>query len=655
MQALQPLPLDRRAVDCKVTGLMTRTDRAARIAAALATVTCILWNAQAPAWFGVAYLTEQFLALILGLSLCALFLSARVSGQRDDTAPWWDILLACLALAACLYLVFWFPYVLDQLAYRSIYLVVLGGALVILVLEGVRRETGWMLYGIVWLFILYALVGHLVPGELTGRDISVEMLAQYLGLDPSAGFGVPMRVGASIVVLFVFFGTLLFKAGGGEFFTDLAFALTGRTRGGPAKIAIVGSALFGSISGSAVSNVVTTGTITIPMMQRSGYTSAQAGGIEAVASTGGQLMPPVMGAAAFLMAEFLEVSYPEIMAAALLPALLYYLSVFVQADLIAARDNIRNVDGELPRVSTVLRDGWHLIVPFVVLIGAFVFANIEPERAALYSAVTIIVAGSLRSYKNYRLTVRSLFDSLWQTGFATMGLIAIVASAGYVIGVLNLSGLGFGLTLVIVKAAGHNLVLMLFIAAAVCIVLGMGMPTTGVYLLLAAMIAPALIEAGVGRMAAHMFIFYFGMMSMITPPIALAAFAAASITGTSAMATGFMAMRFGWVAYVIPFLFIYEPEILMDGSWLAIASSTFRAAACTVIISVALIGYLRTRLRLFERVFAVLGGIVLFASFITHEYVVLLSAVGLALTAVPVITQFAAPVLAKSRQRQAAL
>jgi TRAP transporter 4TM/12TM fusion protein len=343
------------------------------------------------------------------------------------------------------------------------------------------------------------------------------------------------------------------------------------------------------------------------------------------------------------------------MAAALWPALLYYVSVFVQADLIAARDNIRNLDGDLPKVSTVLRDGWHLIVPFVVLIGAFVFADIEPERAALYSAATIFVVGSLRSYKNCRLTPHSLVEALWETGFATMGLIAIVASAGYVIGVLNLSGLGFALTLAIVKTAGQNLFLILFIAAAVSIVLGMGMPTTGVYLLLAAMIAPALVEAGVERMAAHMFIFYFGMMSMITPPIALAAFAAASITGTSAMATGFTAMRFGWVAYVIPFLFIYEPEILMEGSWLAIASSSVRAVTCTVIISVAFIGYLRTQLRLFERALAALGGVVLFASFITHDHVFLFSAVGLALTAVPVITQFAAPALAKSRRRQAAL
>jgi TRAP transporter 4TM/12TM fusion protein len=634
---------------------VTFTTLAARVAAALATTFCILWNADVPSWFGVAYLTEQYLALILGLSLCALFLSTRITGTKSDKAPWWDILLAAAALVGCLYLVFQFPRALDQLAFRPLYLVSLGGMLVVLVLEGVRRETGWVLYGIVWLFILYALVGHLVPGEFTGRKISIEMLAQYLGIDPSAGFGVPMRVGASIVVLFVFFGNLLFKAGGGEFFTDLAFALTGRTRGGPAKIAIVGSALFGSISGSAVSNVVTTGTITIPMMQRAGYTSVAAGAIEAVASTGGQLMPPVMGAAAFLMAEFLEVNYTEIMVAALLPSLLYYLSVFVQADLIAARDNIRNAEGELPRVTTVLRDGWHFLLPFVVLIGALVFADSEPERAALYSAATIFLVGMVRSYKNQRLTPGSLVVALWETGFATMGLIAIVASAGYVIGVLNLSGLGFALTLAILKAAGHNLFLMLLVAAAVSIVLGMGMPTTGVYLLLAALIAPALVQAGVERMAAHMFIFYFGMMSMITPPIALAAFAAASLTGASAMSTGFTAMRFGWVAYVVPFLFIYEPELLMRNGWSAIASSGIRAIICTVIISVALIGHLRIRLRLPERSLALLGGIALFASFITRDYVTLYSVVGLTLTAIPVVTQFGPPVMARLRQGQAAI
>jgi len=621
---------------------------AARILAAGATVSCLLWNANTPALLGLAFFTEQFLALVLGCSLGALYLSTRASGVRGGAAPWWDIALAAISFSACLYLVVGFPAALDQLAFRPPHLVLLGGLLVLLVLEGVRRETGWVLFIIVWAFIAYALMGHLVPGELMGRKLALPQLAQYLGIDPSAGFGGSMRVGASVVILFVFFGNLLFKAGGGEFFTDIALALTGRTRGGAAKIAVVGSALFGSISGSAVSNVVTTGTVTIPMMRRVGYNAETAGAIEAVASTGGQLMPPIMGAAAFLMAEFLEVNYSQIMIAALLPSALYYISAFVQADLVAARDNIRNVDGVLPLVRNVLRDGWHLVLPFVVLIGAFVWANMEAERAAILSAATVCIAGIARGYKGYRLTPRILVRALSDTGFATMGLIAIVAAAGYVIGVLNLSGLGFGLTLYIVNLAGGNLLLMLAIGAVVCIVLGMGMPTTGVYLLLAALIAPALVEAGIERMSAHMFIFYFGMMSMLTPPIALAAFAACSVSGGKPMATGFIAMRFGWVAYVVPFLFVYEPALLMQGPALDIVWAGLRALVCTALMPIAFVGFMAARLNAGARLFALGAGMLLLASFIIKDNSLQLAIAGLALTAALAGAQAFAPRLLAS-------
>lgn len=615
---------------------------AARTAAALMTVSCILWNADAPAWFGTAYLTEQYLALILGLSIFGVYMTRRLNGNRDNYPPIWDIALAAAGLAACLWLMVYFGPVIDQLADRPMYMILLGGLLIGLVLEGVRRDTGWILFFIVSIFIVYTKIGHLIPGDFEGSKIPLDRLVVYLGIDPSAGFGISMRVGASVVILFVFFGNLLFKAGGGEFFTDLALALTGRTRGGAAKISVIGSALFGSISGSAVSNVVTTGTITIPMMRRAGYTAVEAGAMEAVASTGGQLMPPIMGAAAFLMAEFLEIAYVTIMAAALVPSLLYYLSAFVQADLIAARDNIRFVDAKMPTLGRVMAEGWHFVVPFVVLIIAFVWLSAEAERAALYSALSILIVGALRSYKGYRLNPRILLACLWDTGFATMGLMLIVACAGYVIGSLNISGLGFALTFFIVKSAGESLFFILFISAIICIILGMGMPTTGVYLLLAALVAPALVEAGVEKLAAHMFIFYFGMMSMITPPIALCAFAATSISGASPMATGFMAMRIGWIAYVVPFLFVYEPEIILQGTWGGILWSGLRAAVCTYIVSVALIGYLALPLSWLGRGAALAAGGLLIASFILDEHDIMLTIGALVAIAIMVATQWLA-------------
>jgi len=385
-------------------------------------------------------------------------------------------------------------------------------------------------------------------------------------------------------------------AGGGEFFTDLSFAVTGRTRGGAAKIAVVASALFGSISGSAVSNVVTTGVITIPLMRRGGYSKNDAGAIESVASTGGQLAPPIMGAAAFLMAEFLEIPYMTVAMAAIVPAVLYYFSVFVQVDLMAARDRFAMVDQEIPRISDVLKRGWHLVIPFAVLLYALFGMNSEPEDAAMMSAVVIVAVGFLRPYREHRLTVRKLLGAFVDTGTSMVELILIVAAAGFVIGILNITGLGFALTLLLVDAVGGNLVPLLLISAVICIVLGMGMPTSGVYVLLAALVGPAIVEAGVDPIAAHLFLLYFGMMSMITPPIALAAFAAAAIAKADAMATGIAAVRIGWASFVIPFIFVGTPALLLKGPPAEIIVDIVEAMVGIFAMSVAVVGFFGRKL-----------------------------------------------------------
>jgi TRAP transporter 4TM/12TM fusion protein len=374
---------------------------------------------------------------------------------------------------------------------------------------------------------------------------------------------------------------------------------------------VVGSALFGSISGSAVSNVVTTGVVTIPLMKRGGYSSRDAGAIEAVASTGGQITPPIMGAAAFLMAEFLEISYTSVVAAALLPAILYYLSVFTQVDLIAARDRIAANDEESFTVGQILAAGWHFLVPFGLLLGALFWWRMDPESSALLASIAIVLIGFLRGYRGNRLTFSVLGRVFVNTGVAMVDLILVVAAAGFVIGVLNITGLGFALTLVLLDAVGSNVILLLIVSAAICVILGMGMPTSGVYVLLAALVAPSLVEAGIDQISAHLFILYFGMMSMITPPVALAAFAAATISRDDPLGTGFAAMRFGWAPFILPFIFVASPALLMKGSWQEIAVIFALSAVGIAAITAGIVGYwgraLRPTLRVTITVLGVLS------------------------------------------------
>ncbi len=571
---------------------------------------CFFWNVEASTRLGVAILTEQYMALQLGLALTICFLRYGWRGTVKPRVGVVDGAIALISLGVLLYAAWDFVWLLREQAYRPWQITLVGAVVTVGVMEGIRRRAGWTLFSIVAVFMVYALFADRVPGDLIGVALSPERLVGYVGFDPSAVFSTPLRVGTIIVLLFVFFGQLLFAAGGGAFFTDLAMAATGRARGGSAKISVTGSALFGSISGSAVSNVVTTGVVTIPLMQRGGYSKRDSGAIEAVASTGGQLTPPIMGAAAFLMAEFLDISYMTVAAAALVPAILYYISIFIQVDLMAGRDHIAAPDDDLVTVREVLGEGWHFVVPFVVLMGALFWRRMDPEDSALLASIAIVIVGFARPYRGTRLSLATLGRVFVDTGTQMVDLILIVAAAGFVIGILNITGLGFALTLVLVEAIGSNLILLLIMSAVICIVLGMGMPTSGVYVLLATLVAPSLVRAGVEPLAAHLFILYFGMMSMITPPVALAAIAAASITKASAIATGFAAMRIGWAAYIIPFLFVATPALLMDGTWPMILSAGALSVIGIGAICIGMVGFLNTKLNLGLRVLFIVGGIV---------------------------------------------
>ena len=425
-------------------------------------------------------------------------------------------------------------------------------------------------------------------------------------------FGIPMTIICTIVVMFVFLGQLLLKSGASEWFTDIASALMGSRRGGAAKIAVVASSLFGMISGSAVSNVASVGVITIPLMRGAGYDRKVAGAIEAVASTGGQIMPPVMGAAAFLMAEILQISYAEVAIAAFIPAVLYYAAVFIYADLEAARKNIAPMPPDkVPPIMRVLKEGWFFAVPIGVLIYALFWLNRSAEESALWSAGFVVVVNWVFGYKGRRLHPHDVFLAFRDTGLAVMDVVIVGAMAGIIIGIIDVSGLGFGLTFILVQFGQHSLAALLALTALVCIILGMGMPTTAIYLLVATLAAPPLIKLGIDPLAAHLFVFYFGLVSLITPPVAIAAFVAANLAGSQPMETAVQAVRLGWTALVVPVMFVMSPSLIMQGSAVNIVIAAVTAFIGVWIATAGILGYLFRPMQLPLRAACVAAGVAL--------------------------------------------
>jgi TRAP transporter 4TM/12TM fusion protein len=589
--------------------------------AAVVTLTAVAWAADVPRSIGLAPYTEQFLALILAFSLALVFI------KKPSPFVGLDIALSLLGLVTALWVMWEYPRLIFQQMSLPLDGLIAGAILFLLIMEALRRCTGWPLVIVVACIGLMGLIGHTIPGALQTREVAPERMLMYLAFDANGLFGLTLNVAATVVIAFVLFGQLLLKSGGADFFNDIAVALMGRRRGGSAKIAVVASGLFGSISGVVVSNIVATGVVTIRMMIASGYRRHQAAAIEAVASTGGQIVPPVMGAVAFLMADILQRPYTEIVVAAIVPALLYYVAVFAQVDLQAARDDIALVDeSEIPETSDVFKHGWVFIVPFAAIVLALFTFGQRPETAALYGGGAALAIGLIKGYRQ-RMSWREIWQALCETGSSVVDIVMIAAAAGFIIGVLNITGLGFGLTFVLVSLGGESLIALLLIGAAVCLVLGMGMPTVGVYLLLAVLIAPSLVQSGVDPIAAHLFIFYLGMMSMVTPPVGIGAFFAAAIAKAKPMQTAFVAMRYGWTAYVIPFLFVLSPTLILKGDLIAIVVDVITAAAGVYLISAAAVGWLNAHLVPLMRVIFVFAGFALLVP-LSFNFGVWLNAIG---------------------------
>ncbi|HLA19895.1 MAG TPA: TRAP transporter fused permease subunit [Pseudolabrys sp.] len=530
---------------------------------ALLLISVVAWALDLPRrLFGLSFYTEQLLAICLGLSLALSFVGAKFP-QR-----WMGWAGAIASLVICAYIAARYEALTTEIALLPTEGIVGSAILVVLVLEATRRTAGGVLIAIILAISAYVFIGPHMPGDFATRPVSPERLLVYLGLDINGMIGAILSVAVLIVVPFTLMGQVLGRTGGAAYFADLAMSAMGNFRGGAAKIAVVGSALFGTISGAAVSNVVAVGIVTIPLMSRSGFSPTRAAAIESVGSTGGQLMPPVMGAAAFIMAEFLQVPYSAVVVAAVIPAVLYYAALFIHVDLEAAKHKIGAVKiDNIPSFIEVLRSGWHFPIPIAFLIATLIWPEvfqIPIERAAIYSTAMLVVLSLAFGYRGNRVTPRQMLRAILDTGRAALDIVLIGAAAGMVVGALNISGISFGLMLQLIAISGENLFVLLLLTAVISIILGMGMPTVSVYVLTASLLAPSIVKLGVSPMAAHMYVMYFGMLSMITPPVAIAAYAAANIARVSGWTTGWTAVVVGWSTFFIPFLFVTEPSMLMN-------------------------------------------------------------------------------------------
>lgn len=505
-------------------------------------------------------------AIHLTFTLVLLYLlypTAR--GRLRSKFYFLDISVALLSIVMGVYIYVQYEYLSYRIGVPNMYDIWFGFITTIVILEATRRVLGWPMPLVAIFFIAYGFLGQYLPGPLAHRGLSFEEVFSSLYYTLEGIYGIAIGVSSTYIVLFIIFGAFLGKSGASEFFFDLAQSLFGTVRGGPAKVSVLSSSLFGTVSGSAVANVMVDGWLTIPLMKRVGFKPHVAGAIEAVASTGGQIMPPVMGAAAFIMAEILGIPYYKVVLAAVIPALLYYFSLFMMIDLEAAKSGLSGLKrSELPKLKEVVLSQGHLFIPFFVLLFMLVVIFYTPIKAAFYSTVSVVLVSYFR--KSTRMDLRKIFDSLKEGGINTLSVACACGCAGIIVGMFTLSGLGMKLSTILLVLSGGKLLPLLILVGACCIILGMGMPTTVVYIILATLAAPALIKFGLPPIAAHLFVFYYGLLSHITPPVALSAYAAAGLAKSPPMRTGYAAWRMGLAGFIVPFMFVYGPALVMEGS-----------------------------------------------------------------------------------------
>jgi len=583
--------------DAEVTRTRTLTGGWRLLLVASAAVTiglCV--NQQFALKFGVGFTplnTEYYYGLLLVTLPFVFVIFPPGENARTDRVPWYDALLFVLSAGVSLFLMANIRQAAElgwEFGGAPASVVWAGFAMWALLMEGLRRTGGWSLVLSVFPFTVYPLfAGAGWLGPLKGNESSAAQASAFHVLSAESLLGIPIQAFAETVIGFLVFGTALMMTGAGKFFINLSFALCGTLRGGAAKVCIFASAMLGMMSGSIVSNVLTAGTMTIPVMKRTGFRASYAGAIEACASTGAVLAPPVMGATAFVIAQFLSVSYAEVALAAVIPALLYYFGLFMQVDAYAARHGLAGLPREsLPSLARTLREGWYYV--FVIALLVYMLLVMKREsHAPFWSTLLLLVLN--QAFNRERWGWRDLVRFLEVNGRTFVELVGILAGCGLLIGAFSMTGVISSLANDMLRIAGNDALLLLAMTAATSLVLGLGLTTTACYIFLAILVGPALEKAGLNRMAVHMFVFYWGMLSAITPPVAIASFAAAGIAGAPAMKTGWESMRVGSIIYFLPFFFVLNPALVLQGSWHEALYLTVTAGVGIVFICGGIQGY----------------------------------------------------------------
>jgi len=581
-----------------------------RILLVFIAVVCLGYALDLTTYLGITIFREQFFGLIYGLIFAAAFILFPATKKTSRIKlPWYDILFAIVGLVVGGYLFIFWPDIVLAAGLLTPEKTILGGLAVIVILEVTRRIFGWPLVILTSVFILYAHYSYMIPGAMGGRGFSWRRIAAFLYTDTGSLLGFVAVVVFGMVFSFVLFGRMLYATGGANFFTNLSLALMGGRRGGPAKVSVIASSLFGTLSGSASSNVVITGSITIPMMKNMGYRPALAAAVESVSSSGGCIMPPIMGATAFVMAEFLSIPYQDVVAAALLPAILYYISLFLQVDMEAAKVGHKGLPkSELPKMGNVIFSGWVFILPLTVLIICLFVLFFSPSKSALLATGALILVNLL---SNNRINGTRFVSCLADTGQLVVEIGVIGAVAGLIVGVVALTGLGLLFSQILVSISGGNVHLLLVLTAVSSIVLGMGMPITASYIVLAVLAAPALVTAGVTPIAAHLFIFYFAMLSFITPPVCVAVYIASAIAKSRPMETAFQSVKLGFVAYLVPFIFVGNQAMLLKGGLMEISTVLVSCLAGFACLAIAFQGFFRGPVKLIGRCLLVIASVLL--------------------------------------------
>ncbi|MEC5423261.1 TRAP transporter permease [Virgibacillus sp. C22-A2] len=548
----------------------------------------------------------------LGFALVLIFAIYKPTkkASKSKQIPWYDWLFILLSIGAYSYFVFNAQEIASRMSYIEKLTgleIAIGIIAAIVVIEATRRVIGNTLVIIIIGFLIYGIWGHLLSGVLAHREFTTMWIVDHLFYTATGVFSTPLGVSATFIFLFILFGKFLEVSGAGKFFIDLSVAGMGKYRGGPAKTAIVASSILGTISGSAVANTVTTGAFTIPLMKKTGYKKHFAGAVESVASTGGQIMPPIMGASAFIISAYLGVPYMEVAIAAIIPAVLFYLCLFIQVDLRAKRIGLVGLKKEdLPNLWEVLKKGFMFFIPLIVIVVMLVGGS-SPMKAGLYAIISTILIAALT--KVTRLSFKTIVKALDLGAKASLETAIACAAAGMIIGIIGLTGIGLKFSSIIIDLSGGILLFTLIFTMITSIILGMGLPTVAAYIVQVPLTIPALIELGVAPVAAHMFVFYFAAISAITPPVALAAFAAAGIAGSEPMKTGMTAVRLGLAAYIVPYLFVYGETLLMVGSAPQIILSVITAMIGIVGIACAAEGWLLRHSYWYERVALFAGSV----------------------------------------------